>query len=150
MKQSFEIEIDAAIEDVWAAFTDADNMGRWIANFESFTPISGEPGQPGSVAELVFDEKGKRVVLKETITERRDPDFLAASYEADHGTTLIVNHFQSVDGARTRWTSWNRFAFSGIMRFFAIFLGGVIRKRTEADLERFKLMVESDLAGKDA
>ena len=36
------------------------------------------------------------------------------------------------------------------MRFMALFIGGVIRKRTEGDMHRFKLMVESDLAGDNA
>ncbi len=150
MKQSCEIEIDAAIDDVWAAFSNPDNMSRWIRNFESFTPVSGEPGQPGAVAEIAFDENGKRVVLKETITERRDPDFLAGSYEADHRTTIVVNHFEAIDEKRTKWTSWNRFTFTGLMRCFTIFIGGAIRRRTEGDMQRFKLMVESDLAGVDA
>lgn len=150
MKQSCEIEFDAAVEDVWAAFTNPDNMSRWIRNFESFKPISGEPGQPGAVAEVAFDENGKRVVLKETITERRDPDFLAGTYEADHGTTIVVNHFEAIDDKTTRWTSWHRFTFTGIMRFFAFFISGAINKRTEGDMGRFKLMVGSDLAGINA
>ena len=150
MKLNFEIEIDAAIDDVWAAFTNPDNMGRWMQNFESFRTVSGEPGQPGAVAEVTFNEKGKQVVLKETVSERRDPDFLARSYEADHGTTHIVNHFETIDDNRTKWTSWCRFSFTGIMRFLAIFIAGAIRKRTEGDMNRFKLMVESDLAGTGA
>ena len=94
MKLNFEIEIDAGLDDVWAAFTNPDNMRRWVQNFESFTPKSGIPGQPGATAEVAFNENGKRVVMLETITERRDPDFLAGSYETDHGTTVIVNHFE--------------------------------------------------------
>jgi len=82
MKLSYEITIDAGLDKVWAAFDNADNMGRWQQNFVSYTPVSGRPGEPGAVAELVFDEKGKKVVLRETITERRVPDFLAGSYES--------------------------------------------------------------------
>ena len=149
MKLNFEIIIDASLDDVWAAFTNPDNMGRWMQNFESFTTISGVPGQPGTVAKVVFNENGKRVVLKETVTERRDPDFLAGTYEADGSSTHIVNHFEAIDDEHTKWTSWCRFTFTGMMRFFAIFIGGAIRKRTEGDMNRFKLMVESDLAGKD-
>ena len=147
MKLNFEIEIDAPIDDVWAAFTNPDNMGRWMQNFESSRAVSGEPGQPGAIAEVVFNEKGKRVVLKETVTERRDPDFLAGTYDSDTGSTHIVNHFVRVDGVRTKWTSWCRFSFTGMMRFFSIFIGGAIRKRTEGDMNRFKLMVETDFAG---
>ncbi|MDH3990150.1 MAG: SRPBCC family protein, partial [Gammaproteobacteria bacterium] len=100
------------------------------------------------VAELVFDEKGKKVVLRETITERRVPDFLAGSYESEHGTTIIVNHFEAIDASTTRWSSWCNFTFTGFMKFMSLFIGNVIRKRTEGDMQRFKLMVESDEANK--
>ena len=150
MKLNFEIEIDAPLDDVWAAFTNHENMGRWMQNLESFDHVSGIPGQPGAVTDVTFNENGKTVVLKETVTERRDPDFLAGTYEADHGTTAVVNHFVAVDDNRTKWTSWVRFSFNGFLRFMAIFIRGAIRKRTEGDMNRFKLMVESDLAGNGA
>ncbi|MDH3439226.1 MAG: SRPBCC family protein [Gammaproteobacteria bacterium] len=147
MKLNFEIEIDAGLDDVWTAFTNPDNMRRWVQNFESFTPKSGIPGQPGATAEVAFNENGKRVVMLETITERRDPNFLAGSYETDHGKTVIVNHFEAIDESHTRWTSWCRFTMTGFLRLMSLFVGRIVRKRTEGDMQRFKLMVESDLAG---
>jgi len=147
VKQNFEILIDASIDTVWAAFDNPDNMGRWQQNFHSYTHKSGDPGQPGSVAELKFDEKGKTVVLTEIITERRAPDFLAGTYESAYRTTIIVNRFEGVDDDSTRWTSWCRFSFKGFMKFMSLFIAGNIRKRTEGDMQRFKLMVESDQAG---
>ena len=146
MKVKFETTIDADRDTVWAAFTNADNMRRWQQNHESLVHVSGEPGQPGAVSELTFDENGKKVVLTETVTERRDPDLLAGIYESPHGTTLIVNHFETLDDGATRWTSWCNFTFRGFMKFLSLFVAGAIRKRTEADMQRFKLMVETDLA----
>jgi hypothetical protein len=116
----------------------------------SFNHISGEPGQPGAVSELTYDEKGKKVVLKETITERRKPDFLARTYESKVAKTLIVNHFEAVDENLTRWTSWCNFTFRGFMRIMSLFVSGMIRKRTRADMERFKLMVETDQASNES
>ena len=121
-------------------------MTRWQQNLESFRHVSGEPGQPGAVSELVYDEKGKKVLLKETITERRQPDFLAGTYESPMGKTLIVNHFEALDDNSTRWTTWCNFTFQGFMKIMSLFIGGAIRKRTEADMQRFKLMVETDQA----
>jgi uncharacterized protein YndB with AHSA1/START domain len=147
MKQKFEIEIDAGVDTVWTAFTNPDNMRRWVKNFKSFTSTSGIPGQPGATGEIVFDENGREVVLKEKITERREKAFLAATYEASHGTTQIVNHFESVEPNTTRWSSWCKFTFNGFMKFLSLFMAGTIRRRTEGDMARFKLMVESDEAG---
>jgi uncharacterized protein YndB with AHSA1/START domain len=125
MKLKYETVIDASLDTVWAAFDNPDNMTRWQHNLESFTHVSGEAGQPGAVSELVFDEKGRKVVLTETITERRQPDF---------------------DENSTRWTAWCNFTFRGVMKVVSLFVAGTIRKRTEADMQRFKLMVETDRA----
>lgn len=147
MKLSFAITIDAGIDTVWAAFNDSSNMARWQQNFHSYAHKSGTPGQPGAVAELTFDENGKKVVLTETIMERREKSFLAAAYETDGGSTIIVNQFAAIGGNETRWTSWCNFRFRGLMKIMSIFAAGTIRKRTEGDMQRFKLMVESDNAG---
>ena len=147
MKLKYEIPVDASIDIVWAAFDNPDNMGRWQQNFHSYTHKSGDPGQPGSIAELRLNEKGKIIVLTETVTERRAPAFLAGTYEAAHGTTVIVNRFENVNDNTTRWTSWCRFSFKGFMKVMSPFMAGTMRKRTEGDMQRFKLMVESDQAG---
>lgn len=146
MKHKFEVVIDASLDRVWTAFDDPANMGRWLADFSSYTHKAGEPGHPGAVSELVFTDNGRPVVLTETITERREPDFLAGTYESRYGATLIVNHFEAIDDNTTRWSSWCNFRFRGAMKFLSLFVAGSIRKRTQGDMERFKLMVESDLA----
>ena len=117
MKMKFETEIDAGLDDVWAAYTNPDNMTRCLQNLVSHSHLSGEPGQPGAKSKLVFDENGKEVILIETITERRDPNFLALSFEADHGVTNVVNHFEVVAENKTRYTSWVRMSLNGFLRF---------------------------------
>ena len=149
MKLNSEIDIDAPVDVVWAAFENPDNTSRWMQNLESITTTSGEPGQPGAMTELVFDENGREVVLKQTVAERRAPDFLAVTFETPGGSMLVVNHFEALDDQRTRWSSWCNFNFTGLMKFFAIFMRGSMRRREEADMQRFKLMVESDLAEKN-
>jgi len=148
MKLNYEQTIDASLATVWAAFDNPANIGRWQHNFQSFTHKSGEAGQPGAISELVFNEKGKMIVVKETIMERREPDFMSGTYESEYGTTIVVNHFAAIDANATRWTSWCKFTFKGFMRFLTLFIAGSIRKRTEADMHCFKLMVETDEAGR--
>ncbi|MBT8132296.1 MAG: SRPBCC family protein [Gammaproteobacteria bacterium] len=147
MKLNSEVIIDASLKAVWDAFTDAKNLARWQQNFVSCTQKSGAPGQPGSVAELHYDEKGRTVVLTETVAERREQEFLAASYQSSTGSNLIVNRFEAVSSTATRWTMWCNFKFNGVMKLLSVFAGGAIRSRVEGDMQRFKLMVESDLSG---
>jgi hypothetical protein len=146
VKLNFDVTIVANLDAVWDAFDNPDNKVRWQTNFHSYEHRTGIPGQPGATAELTFDEKGKMVVLTETITERRDRSFLAGTYESVHGTTVIFNRFEEINGQQTHWHSWRRISFNGMMKVMLLFIGGTIRKRTEADMQRFKLMVETDEA----
>jgi hypothetical protein len=148
MKLTYEQVIDASLATVWAAFNDSSNKGRWQQNFASYTHTSGDPGQPGAISELVFSENGKMLVIIETITELREPVFLSANYESKYASTIIVNHFESIDENTTSWTSWCNFNFKGFMKIMALFIAGTIRKRTEDDMQRFKLLVETDEAGR--
>jgi uncharacterized protein YndB with AHSA1/START domain len=150
MKLTFEQLIDADRDRVWSTFDNPENMTKWQPTLESFTPKSGIPGQVDSVSELVYQENGRKIVMTETITERRAPAFMAGVYENRWGKTLIVNHFDVVDENTTRWVSWCNFRFTGAMRFLSLFLAGSIRKRTVADMGRFKLLVETERANEDS
>jgi hypothetical protein len=80
MKLNFEQIIDADRQTVWAAFENPGNMTRWQQNLESYSHISGVPGQPGAKAELTYNEGSRKITLTETVTERREPDLFAGTY----------------------------------------------------------------------
>jgi len=143
VKQKAEIIINAPRDAVWAAFDNPDNMPRWQPTLESFVHKSGTPGQPGAVSELTYLENGRKIVMTETVSERREPDFLAGIYESAFATTTVVNQLEKVDEQNTKWTMWCSHRFKGFMKVMALFMGRSIRKRTEADMQRFKELVES-------
>ena len=146
MKHKTEVVIDADPETVWRLFDNPDNLKKWQPTLRSFAHKSGTPGEPDAVSELVYEEKGREVVLTETITARRKPDFLAGTYESKWGNVVIVNHFERADDGKTRWIGYYNHSFKGFMKFMALFVARSIRKRTEADMGRFKLFVETTAA----
>jgi uncharacterized protein YndB with AHSA1/START domain len=143
MKFRHEIVIDADQASVWAVFDDPGNMQAWQPTLESFTRRSGQDGQPGAVTELVYDENGRKVTLIETVTERREPHFMAGTYESDVGNALIVNHFEDAGDGRTRWVMYGNHSFRGMFRLLGIFFAGSIRKRNEDMMNNFKLYAET-------
>ena len=143
MKHHAEVLIEAPRKLVWEVFDNPDNMQKWQPTLTSFVHKSGSAGQPGAVSELTYEENGRTIVMTETITERRDHEFLAGTYETRFGTTTVVNRFESTDDGNTRWSVWCRFRFRGFMKVMALFMGGSIRRRTNDDLGRFKLLAES-------
>ena len=75
------------------------------------------PGQPGAVSELVYDEKGRKVTLTETITERRDLQFMALKFESPMGDTVVVNHFEDIDGVADALENvFEQHSFKGLFR----------------------------------
>ena len=146
MKHKTEILIDADRDMVWRFFDNPDNMTRWQPTPKSFTPISGTPGQADAVSELVYDENGREVVLTETITARREPEFLGGTYESKWGTVVILNLFEQAGDRQTRWSSNTNHVFKGFMKVMALFMRNSICGRIDADMQRFKLLVETELA----
>lgn len=147
MKMKYEADIEASRDFVWATFDNPAKLSRWQPTLESFTHRTGEPGQPGAVSELVYNENGKKAVMTQTVTERREPQFLAGTYDNACATTLIVNHFEEIDDNATRLVSYTNMKFKGIMKIMSLFVAKSIRARVEADLNRFKLLVETEAAG---
>lgn len=148
MKHKTEILIGADRSIVWRLFDDPNRMMEWQPNLKSFTHKSGTPGQPDAIAELVYDENGREVVMTETITARREPDFLGGTYESRWGNVIIFNHFEDTGDGTTRWVVNTNYRFRGLMKFMALFMRKSICDRTDADLNRFKLLVETEVAGK--
>jgi len=147
MKHKAEIIIDADRDTVWKMFDSTENMPKWQPTLKSFTHKSGRPGHPDAVSELVYDENGREITMTETITARREPEFLGGSYASDWGSVVIVNRFDDLGDGRTRWVSNSNHAFKGFMKILALFARRSICRRLESDMNRFKLMVETELAG---
>ena len=150
MKHKTEVLIDADRDTVWRFFDNPDNMTRWQPTLKSFTHISGTPGQSDAVSELVYDENGREVVLTETITARRETEFLGGTYESKWGTVVILNLFEQIGDRQTRWSSNTNHIFKGFMKVMALFMRNSICGRIDADMQRFKLLVETELAKEDS
>lgn len=148
MKLKTEVVIDADRLSVWKLFDDPDKLTRWQPMLDSFRHVSGTPGQPGAVSELIYDENGRKVTMTETITARREPDFVGGTYESAWGTAVIVNQFENTPDGRTRWVGhWNH-RFNGARKMVAFLFRRSMRKRIEADMQRFRDFVESETGGR--
>lgn len=146
MKHKSEVLIDADCATVWKIFDNPDNMTKWQPTLKSFTHKSGTPGQPDAVSELVYHENGRELVMTETITARREPDFLGGTYESKWGTVIIFNRFEETDDGNTRWVSNTNYMFRGFMKIMAFFMRKSIISRSDTDMNRFKLLVETEVA----
>jgi hypothetical protein len=142
MRLTFEYELGRRRDQVWQAFDNPENIRKWQPTLVSFERLSGIPGQAGAMSTLSYREEGRLIVLTETITIRREPEEFGGTYESDMATNTIHNRFEAISPWATRWEVTVEFQFHGIWRLLGPLFRSAIRRRTRADLERFKSLLE--------
>lgn len=80
------------------------------------------------------------------ITDERRPAFIAGNYVTAGSTAVVVNHFEELGPKQTKWIVFANYRFKGAMRYLSFLGAGKIRSRTVANMERFKLFVETRMA----
>ena len=147
MKLKCEVEISASPAEVWAALDNRDRQKAWQPALERVEQVSGKPGERGSVTRRLYKDKGKTTTVMELVTERREPHFSAGTRETPTYSAMIVNHFEKTAGG-TRWVVYADVTPKGWRRIAMPFGNKSIVEDMDADLQRFKLMLETDLADK--
>ena len=143
MKYPTEITVNLPREQTIALFDDPQNLPKWQEGLKSFELISGEAGQPGAKSLLIYDMKGRRTEMVETILERSLPDRFSGTYEAKGVWNMVDNRFYEDGPDRTRWVLETEFKFSGLMVIMALLMRRSFAKRTLEDMNRFKEFAES-------
>ncbi|MCA9913087.1 MAG: SRPBCC family protein [Anaerolineae bacterium] len=138
-----EVTISLPRERVSELFQDPEFTRNWQPMLRELEPISGEPGAAGSVTHMHYDENGRVVTLQETIQSNNLPESFTAVYEAPNVYNRCVNHFYKVGDDQTRWVMENEFKFTGWMRIMAFFMRGAFPKRTQKDMQAFKMAAEA-------
>lgn len=87
------------------------------------------------------DDKGRWQV-----TDKRRPSFIAGNYVTSGSTAVVVNQFEKLGPAQTRWVVFANYQFKGLTKVLSMFGAGTVRKRTIGNMERFKLFVETHAA----
>jgi hypothetical protein len=144
MKIKSERIIQASREAVWQAFDNVDNLQKWQPTLQSFEHQSGQPGQPGAVSKLIYDENGRSVTLIETITARNKPTAFSGTYDNSAVFNVITNLFEALADDQTKWIMETEFRFKGLFRLMAPFMKKSICQRNDEDMDRFVALVEQD------
>lgn len=143
MRYTSEITINRPVDVVTRLFDDPKNLYAWMDGLQSFELLSGEQGQPGAKAKLVYQMGKRRIEMIETITERNLPDIFAGTYDADGVHNIVVNRFIALPDGNTRYITENEFQFKGFMRIIAFLMPGAFKKQSFKYLEQFKAFVEN-------
>jgi carbon monoxide dehydrogenase subunit G len=142
MKYQAEITINLPIKKVIELFDNSENLKHWQPGLISFEHLSGEPGQAGSKARLVYKMGKKELIMIETITRKNLPFEFSGTYEAKGVFNEVKNYFTPIGTDKTKYSMDNEFKFKGLMKLFAFLIPGAFKKQSQKFLEQFKAFAE--------
>lgn len=142
MTSRIELDIDARQPQLAALFADPQNSPIWMDDLDRIEPISGAPGQFGSIYRLVPKRKGWQLVA--TVVRRALPMELALLLTGPHVSVDVRDQFVRLTAEKTRLISVEVFTFDGLLRKLVGFLAsGAIRRAHRRHLEAFKRFAET-------
>lgn len=137
------ITINQPVEKVWDKLMNPDNLKFWLTGFVSVEHISGERGKTGSVSKLKFLERGKELEVTETaltVKHHQQYTFNMTSIAFDTDTDIRLVSI----GNRTEMIQTVQFfPKQFLMKLLMFFMKGVMKKRMQNELIRFKNFVET-------
>ena len=141
-KFSCTVRINCSIDIVYRAYIDPDNMLKWSTDLERFEIIKGAFGEIGATARLYYNQNG-RISIMEDVLEYIEPGRKLISRVSGGGLLVSVETvFTPFDDSTELTISWNGTGGNMLIRLLLPFLRNRIRKRAQAELEKFRNFVE--------
>lgn len=101
MKFAGSLTINKSRQVVTELFTDPSHMHKYQDGFKRKELQSGIENKKGAISMIYFDQKGRKMVLKETIINNNLPLSFKALYEHKHMDNTMVCNFEELDGQST-------------------------------------------------
>ena len=139
------ITIHASPQTVWAHLMNPDELKHWLTGFVSYKPLTGTVGAPGSTSQLIFQERGKEVMVTETVllsipNQQFTSRMVSSAFSTENDIRLVPS------GANTELVQTVHFTPHGFfMKLLAPMIKGMMKKRTIEEFGRFKGLVERTL-----
>ena len=141
MKSVVELDIAAQQSKVAELYMDPANNPKWMDELDRIEPISGEPGEPGSVYRMV--PKRHDMVFVATVLARHPPSETLLSLVAPGTSVSIQVRLHKLAWDRTRFVSEETFRFKGLIRTAMGFVAArAIRRAHRRHMQAFKRFVE--------
>lgn len=145
MKYSGSIQINKPIDLVTRLFADPDNLRHYQDGFVKKVPLSGTPGETGAVSKMHYLNRGREMVLTETIINNQLPDSFAATYSHPMMDNILRTSFSVISIDQTLYEIDVEYtAINGIIpKLMAFLMPGMFTKQGKVWMDNFKQFVEA-------
>lgn len=142
---SFQVEtrIKAPLEETFSAYNDTVHMKEWVAHVQEVKLASGLPNTQGCVYHITVAGREKSYLITKEIVNFKLNQLVAYHLKNDalrvntevrfeeNGEYTDITAYHTVEGRDPYWRS------------MLLFLRNGIRHKKEADLQRFKTVIEN-------
>lgn len=136
------VTIRKPLKETYDIIADYEKAPQWITGLKAVEPLEGTPGEAGSKANYIFEERGREIVFHEEVTAVEPYRSFRQRMEGGGVATEGEVHFQEQQG-KTRILMKNKvWGRSWFMKLFLPLMKGMMRRRQMNDLENLKRLVE--------
>lgn len=139
LEHSVTTEVKASAERVWAVWSDLEAMPRWMNWIESVTTTAGDP----DLTDWTLAAQGFRFHWKARITQRVEAQQLHWESVGGLPTKGAVRFYP--EGGSTAVKLTVSYELPGVLAplMEPTILGGIVTKELQANLDRFRDLVQS-------
>jgi len=138
------VRIEGSVEEVFSHFSDLEKMKEWLKGLKDIETVDGEAGQAGSTMKLVFHERGRDIVLKESIEEVRSNESYIFTIDHQAIASRTAMSFIPSGDSTTVKSDVDMRGKKLIWKLLLPFMKASIRRHQEDDLLRLKRVVETN------
>lgn len=143
MKFFCSVDINVPRQKVVGLFDNPENMKHWQDGFVSFERIGGDKGMVGSKSKIVYNQKGREMILIETLNVYNLPHEISGTYEHKMMDNEMQNLFNIITPTKTRWVAnINYTRMRGIMKIIAFIYPSLFKKQVQKWMDQFKDFAE--------
>ncbi len=142
MEYTSIVEINAPLNVVLEYFTDLKYLQEWQPNLKGLKMLKGEPNEEGSQVQLQFLTNGRVMDMTESLTTLNPPHEITKIYVMQGVHQILTSQFEEITENTTKWTTFNKFEFSGFLAAMASVMIESFKKEGAKNLNLFKQFVE--------
>jgi len=86
-------EVVGSVGDVFALYNDMDQIDQWIPSIKTIKPLKETQNKKGSVYEMVIDNEGNEITMKEKVLDYKEGELVSLEFDAGAMTKTDVFTF---------------------------------------------------------
>jgi len=135
-------EVEGSVKDVFDLYNDMDKIDQWIPTIKSIKPLKETDSKIGSVYEMVIDNDGAEIKMKEKVLDYKDGELVALEFDAGVMRKTDVYTFAQA-GNKTKIIGkhsvvGNNYFYKCMFSMFGSNMQKIDQKYMDAFIENFK------------